>query len=176
MDPVQFHTERFLQYCQDTNQQPDEIAEDMWGELHTCRNDVDNPFDLINYSAGVYAGLYESNDADAIAVLPDLSNLQFVTDNTDLWAVLERMDNPDAHADGAEDALTTFGSAVMDTRDECPDRKVLEPALHAFMRVACPEYTVVLRAWNPGLTDEEFWQWHDETHSDTFFGNIEYYV
>jgi hypothetical protein len=124
----------------------------------------------VNYSAGVYLGLHDSGDADAIAVLPDLSNLEFVTDSTDLWEVLHRMDNPDAHADGADDKLYEFAEAVRAGREEdcLPTSEELEPALLAFMKVACPEYTVVLRAWNSTLDEETFWKFWAESHVATF--------
>ena len=150
----------------------DDVAQGMWDMLYTCRSSEPNPFCLVNYSAGVYLGLHHSLDADAIAVLPDLSNLQFVTPYTDLWEVLTRMDNPDAHADGADEYLQKFADSIREDReDDClPTAEQLFPALCEYMKVACPEYTVVLRAWNSqtNLTDEQFWSFWAETHCATF--------
>ena len=168
---VNYHVQVFTDYY-NTNVKDmsmEECAEDMWGLLQSCRGDEPNPFCLVNYSAGVYLGYHDSDDADAIAVLPDLSNLQYVTPHTDLWEVLERMDNPDAHADGADDCLERFAESIRDGRDDdcLPEVEDLEEALYAYMKVACPEYTVVLRVWNHTHSEEEFWKFWKESHFNT---------
>ena len=171
MTPEEYHSKVFLDYLKSTGNTlpPEEVAEGMWDTLWSCRHDVENPFVLVNYSAGVYAGLHLTGDCDSIAVLPDLSNLQFVTDDTDLWAVLERMTSPDAHADGADECVERFADLMRDCRPtdaykyDIPEDQLKE-ALFSFMKVACPEYTVVLRVWNPRHTEEQFWDFWEEGH------------
>ena len=162
----------------DNWQDKEEYAQDLYRTHQDARETGDNPFQLVSYSAGVFCGeVYEEGDSDVFAVFPDLSNLPYAPDHLDLWAFEERLGNPDAHADGAEDALYAFGRSISEAREdgETPDREFLEPALHAFMRAAAPEYSAVLRCWNKHLSEEAFWKWHDETHSDTFFANTHCY-
>ena len=168
-----YHVKVFEDYYNsfpETTDSMEDTAQGMWDMLDSCRGDEPNPFSLVNYSAGVWAGLHDCEDADAIAVLPDLSNLQFVTPYTDLWEVLERMDNPDAHADGADVYLQRFADSIREDREDycLPTAEQLFPALCEYMKVACPEYTVVLRVWNKQLTEEEFWKVWAESHCCTF--------
>ena len=180
MKPEEYHSKEFTEYYAsfpEETQSIEEVAEGMWDTLWSCYNDVENPFTLVNYSAGVYAGLHISDDSDTIAVLPDLSNLQYVTDDTDLWAVLERMSNPDAHADAADECVERFAMLMKETRPEgssvsdIPEEQLAE-ALFSFMKVACPEYTVVLRVWNPNLSEEQFWEFWEEGHWNAFQGYV----
>ncbi len=169
---VDYHVNVFTEYYNsfpEETESMEDVAEGMYALLDSCEAGESNPFSLVNYSAGVYLGLHDSGDADAIAVLPDLSNLEYATDSTDLWEVWRRMDNPDAHADGADAKVEQFIDAVGD--NHTPEE--LEEALYAFMKVACSEYTVVLRAWNRNLDTDYFWKFWKEGHYQsllTFMG------
>ena len=156
----------------------DDYAFALWQTLEEARAYEPNPFALVSYSAGVYCGEVYSNDADAYFVLPGLENLPLVPKNLDLWDFHDRFDNPDLHADGAEECLFAFGDAISTDTLENPleHTEEAEAALLAFMRVACPAYTAVLRAWNQHLDDASFWKFWGESHCDTFFENLHSYV
>jgi hypothetical protein len=185
-----FHCKEFTDFYEENQTQEfgedrskwddkDEFASSLYYSLQDYRSEETNPFQLVAYSAGVYSGqVYEEGDGDVFAVAPDLSNLPLVPAHLDLWEFMERLGSPDAHADGAEDALFTFGKAIGDlfaNRDDKPTKEELEPLLHSFMRLTCAEYTAVLRCWNSHLSEEEFWQFHDSSHSETFFGHHDWY-
>ena len=122
----------------------------------------------MSYSAGVFCGeAYPSYDTPAFPVLPGLENLPLVPENLDLWQFHERLDSPDAHADGADDCVYAFVEALR--TDESEDTPLeltpaTEEAFLSFMKVACPAYTAVLAAWNDNKPEEKFWQFWKETH------------
>ena len=149
-------------------QDEDDFAVDKWNELEDYRECNDNPFQLINYSAGVWLGRAHCEDEDAYPVLPGLENLPLVPDNLNLWDFYDRFASPDAHADGAEECLAAFASAIRTDVDDVEPTYDTKEALLAFMRVACPAYTAVLAAWNTHLSGEEFWNYWEETMLDTF--------
>ena len=160
-DAFAYHCQEFSQFYEENQrrefgdnkddwQDKEEYAQDLYATHQDARETGDNPFQLVSYSAGVWSGeAFEESDSDDFAIFPDLSNLPLVPHNLNLWEFMERLGNPDAHADGACEALERFADALKDSREEdtLPTEEELKPALFAFMRLAAPEYTAVLRAW-----------------------------
>ena len=146
----------------------DDFASSLFSTLDDYRQEETNPFQLVAYSAGVYLGEANGTDADAYPVLPGLENLPYAPSHLNLWTFYDRFDNPDAHADGADDCLREFVEAVRSDNEELPPREDLDAALLSFMKCACPAYTAVLWAWNKNLSEEAFWEFWAETHIATY--------
>jgi len=158
----QYHVEEFEAFCKaegvEGEEDMNDFASQLWDDLEDYRDSDVNPFELINYSAGVYLGEVE------MIIRP--SDLRFVDEyEADMWIVYDNMDNPDAHADRAEEFLSAFiGEDYDDPTSE---------DLNNYMRLNDPEYLVVLAAWNSQLNDDQIMAFHDESNMNTYQGIME---
>jgi hypothetical protein len=126
-------------------------------------------WEYVSYSAGIWLQ-DDQLVGDGGEPIHPKNPPRFMNKWTDSAKVVQNLDSPDNHADDACFALTSLVNTLSRNNDYTDGELTpedLRPLLSTWFALTCPQYKVVLGAWNSHLNDEELEEFAVQSHVDT---------